>query len=628
MAKKPVHGIDQHTLHDNGQVADEQLRMIWSHVRMGVLVASSFALVLGLTLRGVVASTQLVDGWLIAKLGVSLFRVAQGWQFARLPANGHHWERATLIALIADGAIWGAAGLYVAIIAPWPLVSFIAAALACISCVATFGLQVSARFTAGYATPILAPMALGMLIRGEALGQLGGVGLLMLLGLQLVTAKRTERRVLEGIGLRLRAEALARDKEEALKTAMRQSAVKTQFLANISHELRTPLHGILGLAKLLHMEVKEPALAQRAELIESSGTHLLTLINDLLDISRIEAGQFLVRSEPHDLHAQVEQLKGIYTMRTADKGLAFAVYNQLPTPCWVTGDPARVRQVLHNLLGNAVKFTPRGAVTLRVNWDAASGMLRAEVQDTGIGIAHHDLDKIFDAFAQSSASHLEQASDGVGLGLTIARDIARAMGGDLTAQSTLGTGSAMVFTACLPQALAPVAPSALARQPSPRDESATHCLVLLAEDNDINAMVAMNFLELIGVEAERVQNGQEAVQQALRSHDRPNIILMDCQMPVLNGYEATRAIRLQERRLGLRRIPVIALTATASDAERQDCLDAGMDEFLTKPCMFEDMRNAILRWSPNPITHEVGKPLQAEVAQVESSASLGAPSRT
>jgi signal transduction histidine kinase/CheY-like chemotaxis protein len=628
MAKKPVHGIGQHTLHDDGQAADEQLRMIWSHVRMGVLVASSFALVLSLTLRGVVASTGLVDGWLAVKLGVSLFRVAQGWQFARRPAHGHHWARATLIALIADGTVWGAAGLYVASLAPWPLVSFIAAALACISCVATFGLQVSARFTAGYATPILAPMAVGMLLRGEALGQLGGVGLLMLLGLQLVTARRTERRVLEGIGLRLQAEALARDKEEALKTAMRQSAVKTQFLANISHELRTPLHGILGLAKLLHMEVKEPALAQRAELIESSGTHLLTLINDLLDISRIEAGQFLIRSEPHDLNAQIEQLKGIYAMRAADKGLAFEVRNQLPTPCWVMGDPARVRQVLHNLLGNAVKFTPRGAVRLNVNWDAATGMLRAEVKDTGVGIAQGDLNKIFDAFTQSHASHLDQTAEGVGLGLTIARDIARAMGGDITAQSTLGVGSTLVYTACLPQITPPIAISPPPVKSAPISSSPRHGMVLLAEDNDINAMVALDFLDIIGVNTERVKNGQEALQQALRSHQRPDIILMDCQMPVMNGYEATHAIRAEERRLGLPRIPIIALTATASDAERQDCLDAGMDEFLTKPCMFEDMRSAILRWSPSPITHEVGKPLQAEVAQSESSANQGAPSRT
>ena len=625
MAKKSVHSnnIDQHSLHDDDLVADEQLRMIWSHVRAGVLVASSFAIVLGLTLRGVVAPANLVDGWLAVKLGVSLFRVVQGWQFTRQPTNGHHWAQATLIALIADAMVWGAAGLYVASVAPWPLVSFFGAALACISCVATFGLQVSARFTAGYAAPILAPMALGMLVRGEALGQLGGVGLLMLLGLQLVTATRAERRVREGIALRLQAEALAREKEEALKTAMRQSAVKTQFLANISHELRTPLHGILGMAKLLHMEVQEPALAQRAELIMSSGTHLLTLINDLLDISRVEAGQFLIRSEPHDLNAQIAQLQGIYAMRTADKGLAFNVRSQLPSPCWVTGDPARVRQVLHNLLGNAVKFTPRGAVTLSVRWDEASGMLRAQVQDTGVGIAHSDLDSIFDAFAQSRASHLDQASEGVGLGLTIARDIARAMGGDITAQSTLGVGSTLVFTACLPRAVAPVVSPAPALQTAPRHNPTGHCLVLLAEDNDINAVVAMNFLELIGVKAERANNGQEALQQALRNQQRPDMVLMDCQMPVMNGYEATRAIRAEEQRLGLPRIPIIALTATASDAERQDCLDAGMDEFLTKPCMFEDLNGAIQRWRPEPLMPEDGTPQQADAVHGESWANQG-----
>jgi CheY-like chemotaxis protein len=473
----------------------------------------------------------------------------------------------------------------------------------------------------------------------------------------------------EGIQLRLRAESLAHEKAEALKIAVRQSAVRTQFLANISHELRTPLHGILGMARVLQTELKdEPALLQRADLISSSGSHLLSLINDLLDLSRIDAGQFLLRQERHDLSAQVAQLAGIYAMRCDGKDLHFTLQNTLPETCWVTGDPARFRQVLHNLLGNAVKFTQRGGVTLAVGRNPATGMVRVEVHDTGPGIPSTDLDRIFEAFHQSDGGMAALSSEGAGLGLTIARDIARAMGGDIVVASVAGGGTTMVFTACLPSAQAPhleaesapsdrgatapalaatvhldAEPAASLQQsgaeetsdsasqesseedkrdngetaaegassddgvaPDTDDKQSSNacgrCLALLAEDNDINALVATNFLEIIGVQSERVKDGQEAVREALRSgtqhHRRPDIILMDCQMPVMTGHEAARMIRAKEQAMGLARIPIVALTATASDTERQDCLEAGMDDFLSKPCTLEDLSRAIARWSP------------------------------
>ncbi|MDE2402406.1 MAG: response regulator [Burkholderiales bacterium] len=607
--------------------------MIWSHASIGVLVATAFAVALALALRGVVAPSAAVDAWLAGKVGISLFRWRQGWKFVRQPPSGKNWALVTLAALVVDGAVWGAAGLYVSISAPWHLVSFFGAVLACISCVATFGLQASARYTAGYSIPILAPTALGLFMRGEALGPLGGVGLLMLLGLQLLTSVRSERSVLEGIGLRVQAEALAQEKEAALKVAMRQSAVKTQFLANMSHELRTPLHGILGIARLLHMEVHEPTLISRVELIQSSGTHLLGLINDLLDISRMEAGQFAMRHERYDLNMQVQQLVGIYTMRAEDKGLTFEVRHRLPAPCWVMGDPARFRQVLHNLLGNAVKFTQSGGIALTIDRDEASGMVRAEVRDTGMGIARQDLEKIFEAFQQSDLGASASSSEGVGLGLTIARDIARAMGGDITADSKLGSGSTLVFTARFPSA-APTAEAVDAL--AVRVEGAAiqllspprHCLVLLAEDNDINALVATNFLEIIGTDTEHVKDGKEAVRHALRETNRPDLILMDCHMPVMNGYEATRMIRSQERQLGLPPIPIVAMTATASDAERQDCLDAGMDDFLSKPYTLEDLNRAIQRWTSNIVTQPGGVKQRDDVVRDGSAASPGASLQT
>jgi CheY-like chemotaxis protein len=395
--------------------------------------------------------------------------------------------------------------------------------------------------------------------------------------------------------LRLRAQALSLEKDEALKLALRQSAVKTQFISNVSHELRTPLHGILGVTRLLHLEAGDRAVTRRLELIESSGTHLLGLINDLLDISRIEAGQFAMRSERFELGALVRNLADLYTVRAVDKGLDFTLNLQLDQPCWVTGDPARVRQVLHNLLGNAVKFTQQGAITLTLMRDAETGRLSAEVQDTGSGIEASELVHVFEAFRQVGGA-ASRPFEGTGLGLTIARDIAQAMGGDISMRSKVGVGTCALFTAMLPAA-APVETTAKPATLDDRPAAGTGaCRVLIAEDDDVNAVIATAYLEHMGVNAERVKDGRLAVRHALRDTDRPDLVLMDCRMPTMDGIMATREIRNQERSLGLPRVPVIALTATTSDINRQLCLNAGMDDFMSKPYTKEELGQVLGRW--------------------------------
>ena len=577
-------------------VADEQLKMVLGHTRLGTLVATAFAIFLALQLRGIALPTTLIDTWLLVKLAVAGYRIFQGRRHERLGhPGGAAWRNATDLWLVIDGMVWGAAG-FALMSSPIPLASLVGAVMACVSCVATFGLQFSKRATAAYVLPILAPTALGLLLRADDFGWIGGMGLLMLLALQLATALGSEQRLVDGLLLRLRAQALAHEKDEALKLALRQSAVKTQFLGNISHELRTPLHGILGLARLLHLEAHDSAVARRVELIESSGTHLLGLINDLLDISRLEAGQFAMRSERFELVAQIENLAGVYAVRAEDKGLAFALTVGVDPPCWVVGDPARLRQVLHNLLGNAVKFTQRGSIALALTRDATSGLVCAEVKDTGPGIAPEELTHIFEAFRQAGSA-TARPFEGAGLGLTIARDIAQAMGGDITLASTPGQGTTLRFTATLPAAPdaqpagsadAPPTPPPLAHKPRQ---------VLIAEDDDVNALIAMAYLEHFGMQAERVHDGKEAVRHALREVNRPDLVLMDCRMQVMDGLAATREIRAQERTLGLARVPVIALTATASDTDREQCLASGMDDFLPKPYTREELSAVLSRWT-------------------------------
>jgi signal transduction histidine kinase/ActR/RegA family two-component response regulator len=451
--------------------------------------------------------------------------------------------------------------------------------------------------TAAYVTPMLVPTALGLVLRGDDFGFIGGVGLLMLLALQLATARGAEQRLAIGVLLRLQAQRLAAEKDAALRLAQHQSAVKSQFLAKLSHELRTPLHGILGLARLLHVDARDAPSRHRVELIEASGRHLLALINDLLDASRIESGRFTLRPERFDPVAEFEQVAELFAQRAADKGLQLETRLALPRPHWVHGDPARWRQVLHNLLGNALKFTHRGAIVLTLAPGDEPDTVRVTVRDSGVGIAAADLARIFDAFEQSDAGAVG-ASEGAGLGLTIAREIAREMGGDIRAQSRLGEGSTFVFDARLPAAQAPTqadpgapaAPAAVAVATLPRR-------VLVAEDDEVNALIVGAYLEKLGIAAERVVNGREAVRHALREADRPDLVLMDCRMPEMDGLEATREIRLQERALGLPRLPVVALTATATDSERTLCLAAGMDDFVAKPFTMDELTRALQRWA-------------------------------
>lgn len=568
--------------------------MVLSHTRGGTLVATAFALLLAVYLHGLVP-TPLLGAWLAAKVLVAVARVvAAGLHAKRGHPGGPAWRRWTYALLALDGLVWGIAGWRL-VAEPAQLAALVAAALACVTCVATFGLQIRLVATAAYVAPILLPTALGLLARGDDFGVIGGLGLVMLFGLQLLTARGAERRLSAGIALRLQAQALVQEKEAALQQAHRQRAAKAQFLANISHELRTPLHGILGLARLLHLEARDPGVAHRVELIESSGTHLLGLINDLLDASRIETGRFAVRDGRFELVSQTAGVADIFALRARDKGLAFSFASRVPRPCWVQGDAARFRQVLHNLMGNAIKFTQRGGIHVELAAGPGADTMRVEVTDTGAGIAAADLAHVFDAVHQADGA-ASQPTAGAGLGLTIAREIAQAMGGDIEARSTLGAGSSFVFSARLPVLTADAPPETTDHD----DDQATPPIglrrVLVAEDDEVNALIIAAYLAQLGIEHERVGDGRQAVGRALRETERPDLVLMDWRMPELDGLAATSEIRRQERTLGLPRVPIIALTATTTDEDRQLCQAAGMDDFLAKPFTRAQLAQVLLAW--------------------------------
>jgi signal transduction histidine kinase len=571
------------------QVSNEQMRMIFAHMLVGTIIATAFALALAAHLSNRVPLPQ-VWFWVALKVSIALPRVVHSQRYRRRdPASGDTTWRTTQLLLALDGACWGLAGAALAGAAT-DLVAEVAASLCCVASVATFGLQVRLAATAAYVVPMIGPTALALLARGDRFGLFAGAGLLMFLALLLTTARRSETQLAETFRLRFLTDRISAERQQALELAHKQSEVKSRFLAAMSHELRTPLHGILGLTRVLRGQHRDPELRHSLSLIEHSGEHLLQLINDLLDTSRIEAGKTDIIDLDFELTAELDELVDMYFVRAQEKGLDLSAHIQLDAPCWVRGDPTRVRQLLHNLLGNAIKFTDAGSVKLDVRRTEA-GALEFVVTDTGQGIAPADLPHIFEAFYQTG-THRKRAG-GTGLGLAIASDMARAMGGSIRCQSELERGSVFRLTLPLPE-VAP--PAGAARNDSGwmvGDLGEAPKRVLLAEDNEVNAIVVEAMLAKIGCEVTKVDNGDDAVRLGGAANRRVDLVLMDCQMPVIDGLEATRRIRTREARLGLPRVPVIAVTANTSMDDREACRDAGMDHFLCKPFSERELVSAV-----------------------------------
>jgi len=576
-----------------GQVADQQLRMVWTHAAVGTLVATAFAVVMAVHFAGLYG-WALVKYWIAAKLLIAVPRVLQAQVFKRRGfPGGARWRAGTCWMLAIDGAVWGAAAFWL-MDKDSATTSLAIASLLGIVCVATFGLQVSRSATASYVVPIMLPMIAGLAYRGDEFGAYCAIGLGLFLAQVLITASRSEAKLAEVFLLRIHATQVSAERAEALELVQRQSAIKSQFLGTVSHELRTPIHGMLGVARLVHVESHDPQVKKRMELIESTGTHLLGLVTDLIDVSRVGSGQMRMQRINFDLSAEVERVADIYAVRAAEKGLVFTLESQLNHDTWVIGDPARLRQVLHNLLGNAIKFTQKGWVNLTVTIGVSSGDVQFEVRDTGVGIAEDDQKIIFDAF-QQVGTHDRGRRQGTGLGLTIAYEVAQLLGGSITVKSKPGFGSIFRFTARFEAGTVPA--TAPDRADAAHEADPEVCArILLVEDNDVNALIAGSMLANQGHQVERVGDGAEAVQRALREIDRPDLVLMDCLMPTLDGFDATRSIRAQEAALGLPRIPIIALSAIIDEETRNQVMRAGMDDALGKPFRQDELLAIMRPW--------------------------------
>jgi len=590
----------------NRLIRAERIRMLFAATLPVSLFSGLFALALGAIVAPQIGKERAAI-WAGLCVLVSVLRVVHlsAYVSARDRASAR-WLKSLIVACGIHGVIWGMAGVFMPVQDLITTVVVVATLMgAC--CVCAFTLQAHIVPNALMNVPMLLPAALMLFTRQDAYGIFGGFGLLSLLGLMMFEGRRVERRITELLWLRFTTDRIARERAEALKLAQRHSAVKDQFLATMSHEMRTPLHGILGLARLVHNRLppRPGVLAEsrnQIELIERTGEHLLGIINDVLDFSRIEAGKLQISHNAFDLQGVINEVLSVLNITATEKGLKLVTQVALPTPCWVKGDAARVRQVLHNLVGNAIKFTDIGEVRVQVEQTgtAAEGLMRFLIEDTGVGISPQHLPLIFEAFHQVDGS-FGRKHKGTGLGLTISREIARAMGGDIVCQSALGKGSTFTLTVPLPATHVEQVDLDLTEFPKtvpvasirPTAHKPSH--VLLAEDNPVNAIVAEATLANLGVQVTRVENGLEALAELQRPHHPYELVLMDCQMPELDGIEATRRLRVWEHQHGCRPIPVVALTANAMNSDRERCLAAGMNDHLAKPFKQDELEATLLQ---------------------------------
>lgn len=401
--------------------------------------------------------------------------------------------------------------------------------------------------------------------------------------------------VVFSFALSSRIKALSQQQQAAIheaESAHARDTAKSEFLAHISHEIRTPLNGVLGMIQLLSTSRLDQEQRSWIKIINSSGKTLLNIVNDVLDYSKIEAGRLSIETIPFNLRSICHELHDFFahTEKTAVR-LRLDIDDELPE--WLMGDPARIRQVLLNLIGNAFKFTKAGEITLRVKKAETPDTYHLSVSDTGIGISPEQREQLFSPFEQTR-DDIQRKYGGTGLGLAISKRLTELMGGTIGVDSAVGKGATFWLELHLPEAdEEDTAPAELDSLFIPTTTTSLH--VLIAEDNRVNQIVVEKMINKLGHRCTLVNNGSEAVAEVQARHNAYDLVLMDCDMPVKDGYQAARHIRDYEVANRLSRIPIVALTAHAEESLRSKSLKHGMDDHLSKPLALNALQSMLIR---------------------------------
>ncbi len=590
VAARSAAGAAPDAAHDiRRRVRVAQMAMVFNQTSVAVFAATGFAVALALYLQDIIGR-ETVYFWLAIKVAVVVPRVVHGVLFRRRKNDSLRWLEWGRMMLFIDGAAWGLAALMFTGIEDHSTLTLVVATLAGVSTIAAFVLHADWPSCVAYTAPMQVPGVLMMLARGDALGMYGAFATLTFYTLLLVSTRRSERQVVEMLTLRYTNEQLTTQLSSALEMARLENHAKNEFVANMSHELRTPLHGILGVSNMLLTGPSGASPREGLGVIRRCGEHLLGLINNILEYSRFGVQGVKLHPQAVDLAQLVDDSVAMCKPSAAEKGLPIHGSVDLPRPCVAMADPFRLRQILLNLIGNSVKFTEKGSIRVHAAATEGGRQLRVRVEDTGVGIAPTALDSIFEPFVQVDSSNTRRFG-GTGLGLSITRSLCEAMGGRITCRSTLGQGS--TFEVFLPIELPP-SPQTPAAQPMAHHAPSSARLrgqVLLAEDNEVNAIVAESSLVRLGLGVDRVPSGVGVVERVCQTASpRPDLVLLDCQMPEMDGFEAARRIRAHETENHLPRLPIIALTANVFPEDREQCRAAGMDDYLAKPFDIEQLR--------------------------------------
>jgi len=608
---------------DREKILREQMRLVEQNAVLSNIVSVVVAMLLSLVLWRD-ESQSLIMSWMGYMILIAIVRVVMGYMHRSENTNElvHDvFGRWHLIAILLTALGWGMAGYFLFPVDPIQqlVVGFVLAGIA------SGGVSVMSPILYLYLVYlflVIFPVTIRLFLMGNDfiilavttffyMLVMGGIGssinksILKTLEIRfhnesLIRFMSQARNETEDINEALSAEIIQRKRVEkelqkAKEVAEAASKTKSEFLANMSHEIRTPMNGVLGTLQLLQESDLSDGQKEYVGIAYNSGEALLSLLNDILDFSKIEAGKLKLEYIPFNLKELTNDLTVLLKQKADEREVKLETDFDSEVPTAILGDSVRIRQILANLMTNAIKFTDKGTVTIKIiTLENTEKMvrLRLEVNDTGIGIAEENQRKLFNSFTQADGSTTRKYG-GTGLGLAIVRQLVTMMRGRLGVESEEGKGSS--FWTEISFEVPHNIEMERASEKKSADVEKLEGNVLLVEDNPVNQIVARKMLEKAGLNYEVVNNGEEALNRLKLSHDF-NLILMDCQMPIMDGYEATQALRDLEEKNAIDRLPVIAMTANAMEGDKDKCLAAGMDDYISKPVNQQNLKKKLAKW--------------------------------